>query len=393
MKKETPKRLAFNAFSCAVYFLLGAYFTVNQTLADRISGQYGQGSAAMGLMVGLLFFGMVTSALVMGEISERTGKKFVITLGLAGIAAGVVIVALSQSFVVACIGTFVSGTGFGTTESMIGSATADANAPNPTKALNITQAIFSAGAVASPLLIGSYLKAGGAWETVYFAVAAVALVLLALSSRLSYGAHPEKGDRAQGVVTLTLFKKPVFVLYLVLIMVYVGSESGVGFWVVRYFNEIAANPALGELSLSVFWLGTLVSRLAVTRMKNHRLLVVLSFAVTALGTVLFLYMPSPALKIAAFALAALGMGPVWPTLFSLGSLQHAKHSGAAFGVMMVASSLGGTLIQPAIGKIVEGAPVSSAYWLIAGLCMAMSLLMLISMRIEKKKQQLNELSL
>ena len=75
-------------------------------------------------------------------------------------------------------------------------------------------------------------------------------------------------------------------IYLILILFYVGAESGLGFWVVRYFNEVASAPALGELSISLFWLGTLVTRLVATRVRDYRALVVASFALAALGTAL-----------------------------------------------------------------------------------------------------------
>lgn len=387
-KSPLVKRL--NLVNYFVMGVLGLSFTACQTLVSRICESFLLNDAQMGMMISLFFVGMVCAALVAGELSERRGIKLAIVLGMICAIVGTLLISFSSTPAVACIGLVFSGLGFGSVESMGTNAVSAYNPEDSAKMINITMAFFSLGAVISPQLIGWYLNAGGSWRMVYLALPILIFLVLLMVLPIPFGQKPEKREHTEkqgGLVSLRLLKNPVFTLYLFMILFYVGSETGCAYWYVSYFEDTFSNPDLGQTALSVFWAMSIVARFGASLIQNQRMLMAVGFFGAAMGILGFVLLPGAILKLVCVAVTSLFMGPIWTGLFALGGLQHKKHSSAAFGVMMVFSSMGGVLVQPAIGAIVEGSPVSMAYVTLFIICACMSVLMLLTNALESSRNK------
>ena len=389
VKSPLVKRL--NRTNYFVIGVLGMGFATCQSLVNRICESFGQGSTQMGMMISLFFVGMVISALISGELGERKGIKFTTICGFLLSIIGTALIGFAPSMVIASIGLVLSGAGFGAVETMGTNTISEYNPEDSAKMINITMAFFSLGSVIAPQIISLFFSAEKGWRAAYLILPLLMSAAMFLLWSVPYGQKTEKKTQAipdqGGLISLKLLKNPVYLLYLFMILFYVGSESGCSYWYVSYFEDVFSNPDLGQTALSVFWAMSIVARFTASLIQNQRMLMAVGFFGAAMGILGFVLLPGAVLKLICVGITSLFMGPIWTGLFALGGMQHKKHSSAAFGVMMVFSSMGGVLVQPVIGRIVDGSPVAMAYWTLFIICTAMSALMLLTNALEKSRSK------
>jgi len=346
---------------------LGLYCSVNLTLLVRACAEFGVGSAAYGIMTGIYGAGMVVSSMALSELSERWGKRNCILLALGLSCAGSAVLGLSGSYIVACAGLLVTGFGLCMLECAIISVLADLAPEQAGRVINLSQAFFCVGAVVSPILTGRYVAAGGNWRVMYFAMAVILALLLAGFTREKFGARGAQRGKA-APVAFTVLRSPILLCYMLIIMVYVACETGVVFWLLPYYEQVYAMDVPGEIGISIFWFVMIFGRLIGARATRQRELVAAGWLIATAGFAAFVLLPTFMGKLVALGICGFGMGPIWPGLQALGGMQFPLHSGAAFAMMQLTSTLGIVIAQPALGVLVEGRPVSLAYWMMGALC-------------------------
>jgi len=368
---------------------LGLFCSVNLTLLVRACAEFGVSSTAYGIMTGLYGAGMLASAAVLSELIERWGKKNCILLSIGLSFAGSAGLGLSAGYFAACAGLLVAGFGLSMLECAAISVLADLAPEKTGREINLSQAFFSVGAVVSPILAGRYVAAGGNWRVMYFAMAAILALLAAGFGREKFGALGAQRGKAAPIAFM-LLRSPMLLCYMLMIMVYVACESGAMFWLLPYFAQVFAADVPGELGISLFWFVMTFGRLIGARVARQRELVAISWLVAAVGLAGFVLMPSFAWKLVALGVSGFGMGPVWPSLQALGGMQFPTHSGAAFALMQLASTLGYVVMQPVLGALVEGNPVSLAYWIMSALCALFMLFSVAVMAFGRRKKARQE---
>ncbi len=351
--KGRGKKLIFPLI-CGLLFLLGFESGGFQLVLVNIAGEFGLNNTAMGSLVTVQFLAILIMPLIFGRISDKIGKKRVLTISVPIFAAGCVITLLAGSAGAFAAGIFIVGFGYSVSE-CIGSAALSDNDPlKAEKNLTLSQVAFSAGAVAGPMIVNALMAGGVDWRVV-FAVAGAGFLLLMpvlFMAKFSDAPRQEPEHRQSGGVNL--FKGGLFAALMVSIFLYVGMENGLAFFVDSFFNSQLNNAELGAFAISAFWLGMTVSRLVFGMLKaNPTRVLIIMFGVSA-ALLLGLALCSNAyLAVALSAAAGMAYGPVWPMLVGSATGNFPAQSGLAASLMMAASGLGGSFSPMLLGFLAD----------------------------------------
>jgi len=136
----------------------------------------------------------------------------------------------------------------------------------------------------------------------------------------------------------------------VAIATYVASEVGVSSWLVRFLEPAPLTTA--TLALSLYWggltVGRLVSSVIADRFDHLAFTVACALGVAVLLTAAVLA-PVLSISMAAFALAGVASGPVFPMIVAIGGDRHPDRSAAIGGSLSGMAVVGSTLYPPLMG--------------------------------------------
>ncbi len=408
-----PAALAWSVWGLgALLYLIGFYQRVAPAvMSDRLMAEFAIGGAALGNLSAFYFYSYVAMQVPTGILADRWGPRRLLTTGAALAAIGTLIFAFSASLAWASFGRLLIGGSVAVAfVSMLKLAT-HWFAPRQF-ALASGMALFVGiiGGVFGGVPLRMLLDAFG-WRPVMMVSAAVTAVLaVAIWLRVrddptdrGYRSHrpPHAGDGhavsvLQGVMRVLTYRN-VWILLIVPIGVAGAVLTVGGLWGVPWLRQVygleARSAAAVVSALLVSWalggplLGTLSERLG----RRKPLLVAGCAVALACWTLLALVrLPLPAaiavLLVGGFAAGILIIG------FAFNKESVPPHlAGTASGVCNMGPLMGGMLLQPAFGWVLdrhwEGAmdggvriyppeAFQAGFLLIAG-CIAVSLVLAI----------------
>ena len=208
----------------------------------------------------------------------------------------------------------------------------------------LSQAFFCLGAVVAPQIVSVLLSHDVDWQSGFYifssfiGVVAVGAILI-LPRAYKSKKHKEKNyvarDRSE-VVSVGRDRGMVLYLFAAAMLLYVVVEGTLVAWLPAFFEtRFGLTPASAARTLSLFWLGLLVGRLAMfffpKRAGNRALLLTSSIA----GTICFTF-PAFADRVGVVGvflfISALLLGPVWPLIVTMVRLNFASEGAVAFVV-------------------------------------------------------------
>lgn len=377
------KRKHFNRASILIFALMGCFFAANQNLVNNISVSLGANQTQMGNMISALYFGCVIAVLFFGELAQRKGKRFaaIITAGI--VSTGALIITLSNSIPAVTAGFFVYGIGSAGYESCAMALVAEHNGKNANRSLNLTQAVFSVGAVITPILLSLVLKQDE-FRPAYAIITCcyLSFALYWLFMRGIGEAQPQ--EQQHGAAILNLVKSPYMLLYMLVMIIFVGSETAVTYWIGSYFTGQGIGQ-LGAFALSAYWFASIFGRVLGSLVKTPSLMMPYYFSLAALGCLLLTLLPGAALKIAAVVLVGLAFAPVYGSVAFLAAERFPEASAASLSLIVFSSGVGGMVFQPAISHFLTIGEPRSLYVIIAVLSFCAALIMAQMHRLDKKR--------
>jgi len=224
--------------------------------------------------------------------------------------------------------------------------------------MNLLHVSFSAGALAAPLIVGRLVEGGVPWQTVVMGAAALILLLI-----LAYAFVPMPSGRraadtaaAQAGTSTSppgrrLLAGPLLLLGIA-IATYVASEVGVSNWLVRFLDPAPLTTA--TLALSLYWAGLTVGRLissAIADRFDHLRFTLASSLLMAGLLAVAILAPTLPLSIAAFALAGVASGPVFPMVVAIGGERYPDRSASVGGSLTGMAIIGSIVYPPAMGLL------------------------------------------
>jgi FHS family glucose/mannose:H+ symporter-like MFS transporter len=335
--------------------LLGLNLSIYQSIIQDINRFYRLDEAASGIMVTIYFLGSLIAPAIAGEIGDRAGKRVVMITSGVVLVSGVLILALAQFLAVAIVGIVMIGAGGCTIEGLLSAQITDINPHSSEKFMTLSQTFYCTGAVLGPMLTLLVKTLGGDWRIALLINAAVFLPAVLSLIRLQNDkktANPSKIKR-DGAYTLTLIKDVRFLLFFFSMLLCVGAECGVAFFVTGYFSGSGA-ALYGEIALSLFWGGMIIGRLftAIFHKRSGMIMYICLISTVTVSLLLQIEHP-PVLLIVLFCLQGLSMSAVWPLIMSFCTRVFSKYSGTAGGLLIAGGSLGGMLLPALMGVLVH----------------------------------------
>lgn len=364
----------FGGFSAFAFFFLGCGFAANQFLVSNIRLSFGATETEMGYMVSALYVGSMSMVLLFGELAERIGKRTAGAIAALLICLGAVTLASASSVTAVIIGFAFYGAGSGSFESSLVALLADKHQANTNRVINLLQALFSSGAVLSPLILSALLPADRFRPSYIVAASVFGAICAYLLIDRSIDEFAVKSVTHGGLTIFRLLKNPLLLRYMAAMILYVGTESALTYWISTYFDEQGFS-AYGAAALSCFWLAGIVGRLFGSRFRSAAVLAVPCFLAAGAGAALLLVVPGAVLKIGMVALCGLAYGPLYGGLQILGGSLFPKNTAAAFSLMVFAGGFGGTFFQPVISSIARRGSIGAVYIVVACICVFVAALM------------------
>ncbi len=222
-----------------------------------------------------------------------------------------------NTYEMAVVTLLLGGAGLGSIEFLYLTILGDAYPEKVTRYSNFVQAVNGFGCFLGPLAASALASAGALWRQFFIlpaAFIAIALVMLAFTrvEKAASGIPAAHGKRPS-----TLFRSPVFYIVLICMMLYMGMEASAASFADTYFVRGLDNADLSALSLSLFWVMMIPSRMLTGIMKkgHNKLLLALCLGLAAVFVGIGLT-SDPNVAVVLMAVAGFLCGPIWPTVFA-----------------------------------------------------------------------------
>jgi len=365
------------AAACLSLFAYAAALFVTPASNGEIARSFDASLAMLGRLPTALMLGFVPGVMMVGRVADRWGKAPLMAAGNLLTAAGAAAFAWAPDFTTALAANLLIGFGGGLSETSALALVSDLyEDARRTSMANLSQALFSFGAVASPLAVGWMLSAGVHWRAGYVAVgalgaAAAMLCLVAAARGIGRGHGPVNPAAGSPPRNGRSWRTPALAAFCVGAALYVGAEIGQSTWLSMLLErELGADPALAAAGLSLMWLGLGVGRLAggfAARRMTDRTLLRWALALATLLEAALLLTPGPVSALAAAFGLGLFLGPVFPTLASAATSARPERSGAIMAFVVASGALGGAVFPASIGWVADPAGLGTALWICVAL--------------------------
>ena len=319
------------------------------SLIRSIEADFGQTDAGIGLFFFVNALGYVAGTMGGGFLTERFGRRTVLTLATILLAAGLTALAVVPTWELFLVAAIPFGLGGGALDGGTNGLFLDLYPDTRGRALNLLHLSFSLGALASPLVAGRLVEAGVPWQAIVLAtaVSAIPLAVVFAVVELPSGRHARTPATAR--VARIGLAWPLVALA-VAIGCYVASEIGVSSWLVRFLDEATVGTATTALAL--FWgclaLGRLASARWSDRFDHARFA-----AVAAIGSAMALagavLAPSLETSIILFGLTGFAFGPIYPLIMAVGGDRYPTRSAAVSGFLSGMAVVGSIVYPPVMG--------------------------------------------
>jgi MFS family permease len=336
----------------AVFALNGTLFASIFSRLPAIQDRAGLGDGTLGLALLCSMLGLVVAQFAAGALVARIGSRRLVVVGALGYAAGLIPVALSESFAALAVSLAFIGVANGVLDvSMnIHGLTVERRLGRPI--LSTLHAAFSFGALAGAV-VGALVAAAGVGVTAH--LAGMALLGAVAAPTAGRFLLPSSADAApEG----PLIARPSRALLAIGVFAFcvLLAEGAVNDWAAIYLDdEIGTGEALAASGLAAFSLTMGVGRLFGDRLVERLGPVALARGGASLslaGMAVVLSASGPLLAIPGFAVMGLGLAALFPL-----ALRAAAARGPVAGPSVAAVSAFGYLGlltgPPAVGGLSE----------------------------------------
>jgi fucose permease len=370
--------------SCVGFVLIGALQALYGPTIPAFRAEFGLSPSAAGLGLSAHFTGGVAGVLLFGRLFGRIGVRRMLASSYLLMAIGAAGFALAPNWPVGLAMAALAGLGFGGIDYGLNQLFAVGFGHRSTAMLNILNAHFGLGAILGPVFIGAV---GSTHYPAVFLGFALANLPLLLSLKGVRNQAPRPGGTAEvhtdGEQVLRRGLGSVSAVFVMLYVLHVGIEAGVGGWEPTHLETVGYEAGIAATATSVYWLMMTAGRFLVAPIAL-RFSAQSIITVSCAGmTVCLLLASIPGFAPYAYAGVGLFIAPIFPT--GLPWLNKAApRTRRAAPPVIAASMLGGVVAGPALGKAVEWSGIRMVPLLLGGisvLCLAATLWLIRATRI------------
>jgi MFS transporter, FHS family, glucose/mannose:H+ symporter len=339
----------------AGFLLVGMLNTLLGPVLPLLSARWRLDDAQAGRLFAAQFTGALLSSSVSGIFSRRLGARFVLTLGYGLLAVSVFCLGLTD-WLAGFVSIVCLGIGLGLTIPATNLLIAELNSERSAAALNLTNLIWSIGAIICPPFISLLAREGALAKPllVIAGLSAITAMSLASSSAPNTSNQTEQPGKLNAALLRSLFQRELLLIGL-LIFLYVGIETALGGWLASFVQRLDTSPGSAWALISaLFWAGLLAGRamapFALRRISDARLILFSIFAAVSGMTIILLSSDLKAISTGT-VLAGLGMAAIFPTTFAIFTQRFGALASELSGVVFVSASLGAASFPWLVGLI------------------------------------------
>ncbi len=358
---NTKPRLAL-IIACSMYLAFGMFNAAIGPVLGELAENTHSTLVMVGGVITFLFLGSLATQLIAGPIIDKFGLRIVGLVSLLLVAFGLPAFTNVHSYPLMLALVLLTGLGQGGMDLTANLLVADAYPNKSTPMLNLLHFFFGLGAFFGPALVGLAIVATGSGMIIHWVAAGMFLLLALILLRVPAGKAPApdatKKPDAKVKDEKSIYLSPFLWTIGVLILIYVGTEYGLGSWSTRYMGlTTGMADQNGALVTSAYWgaltLGRLAGAAASRRLSNTRLLGV-SLGGSLLGTLGLVLSRGSVLSTVVFiVITGFSLGTVYPTSVAVTVEKFPKDQGKTVGLLAAMGSIGGLALPWLAGFLLE----------------------------------------
>ena len=277
------------------------------------------------------------------------GKELAATLGIGLLGAG-----LAPGFELFLLAGAVFGFGLGMLDGPTNALAVDIAGASSARILNMIHSAFGLGAVAGPLLSALVYSQTGDWRPMYIGLA---IACLAAAVPFAFVTMPARVARQPGAWRFSKVINPHIVVIMAVMFCAVGVEMIYQSWLPSYLElDRGVERTIAAASLTLVSVGLIAGRIlmavAASRWDNYKVLTI-AFGLCAIAAAGVMLPIGPIAALAFIGLASMFVAGGFPMAIAIGTRQAQGSIGAATGLIVAAAGIGGLIIPPGSGLLVE----------------------------------------
>lgn len=362
MQQKVPRLVL--VLTCLLFcygFMVGG----QQLVLTSVCEQFGIGVVGMGTMVAILHFASMLTPGIMGAVADRIGKKKVLVLFTLLYGLGCLIAACSPVLAAFVIAMLVIGAGYSVCESLTSAVCVEIDSENGARYINLTQCLMSVGAILGPIAMSNLSAVSfGSWRLLYIFCGLPLMVIGLLLIKLPFPVA-ETTEQVQ-TSARHLWLSPIFICLVVSMFLYVGLETGFGYFIEILFGLKSQGAALGAYGISAYWGGMAVARLVYSVWTYPvKPVVRLSFFAAAVCFIALILVGSGWLCAGLCFLVGFAYGPIWTSIVAGAAQRFPKHKASATGIMSATCGCAGMLYPMFMGILVDTLDIRIGFVILA----------------------------
>jgi len=350
-------RLAAGALGCVTLFSIGWTGLLIPSLIRSIEKTFAQDDAGIGVVYLVYAIAYAAGSFAGGPLTERLGRRVVLAAAALITGLGTAGLGWAPAWPAFVLAALTLGIGAGCLDGGANGLVLDTYREGRGRAMNLLHASFAFGALAAPLIVGTLVAAGLAWQTIAIVTGAAfsllalayAVTPMALGRRVAAAIDDPGREVNAAPAGALLMSVPLLVLGTA-IAFYVASEVGISNWLVRFLEPAPLTTA--TLALSLYWAGLTAGRLissVISDRFNHLAFTITCATALAVLIAAAVLVPSLPLSIVGFAGAGIASGPIFPMIVAIGGERYPERSAAVGGSLTGMAVIGSTIYPPAMG--------------------------------------------
>lgn len=361
---DATKTRRLVAACCALMFAYGCFLGASQAVIEQVGLSLGLDLAGVGALVSLQFLPAAFVPVWMGRVGDRVGRRPVLLVFCAVFGVGLAVCGTARSAAAYAVGALAVGCGYSVCESGCCAVMADLGPEWNARGVNLSQALLCLGAVLAPACVNAFSIG---WRPAYYLCAAFYAVMLPVLFITCFPApKPAEAGRKGGL--RALLHSGAFLCLFVVIMLYVGLETGFGYFIESLFSD--RFERLPVSCVSLYWLGMMLSRFVFSSIRYRaKPVLVIGFLLSA-ALFLALTVPAPAgVSLALCFAVGFTFGPIWSTTVAEATARHPEYAGEASGLMSAGCGAGGIAFPALTGFAARTLGLSTAFALLGGVAL------------------------
>lgn len=343
------------------FLVFGFSENIKGPAIPRIQSDLGISELQIGTLLAYNSVGYLLACSFTGIVTSKLGVKISSLIAFGAMAISGIFIYVSSTYFTFSLSYFLMYVGNGMLEIVLAIFAAKVFIRNTGFMMNLSHFFYGLSSTIAPIIAASMMKwhlfgAELGWQGMYLIMLLFAIIPMIPTI---FAKVPNKEETIEGerLSLIKLLKDPAAWMIVFLLSFGVIAEMAFGGWLVNYLEKVHSwTMSSASLMLSVFFLCFMLSRLLlgpVTDKIGFTKSLIIFSGVAALSTILAVIIGTPGIFL--FAVAGIGIAPIYPTVMAL--LAKRYPNGTETAITFTVTLMGVSLVigNFMIGFIIDGA--------------------------------------